>query len=52
MKMKVLPISLPEQMMNKINKDSENQGISKAELIRRIIYLYYKDLSYEKKCNK
>jgi hypothetical protein len=39
--MKVLPISLPEKMIEEVRKDSSDQGISMAELIRRIIYLHY-----------
>jgi metal-responsive CopG/Arc/MetJ family transcriptional regulator len=39
--MKRTQISLPQQMIDKLDKTAKEKGISHAELIRRIIDQYY-----------
>ena len=39
--MKRTQISLPQQMIDKLDKTAGEKGISRAEIIRRIIDQYY-----------
>lgn len=39
--MKRTQISLPQQMIDNLDKDADKKGISRAEMIRRIIDQYY-----------
>ena len=46
--MKVLPISLPEKLIEKIRNSSKEKGISMAEFLRRVIDRYYEEVGNEK----
>lgn len=47
-KMQRTQLSFPEQMLEQLDEEADKQGLPRAEVIRRIIYLHFQQQNIDR----